>query len=61
MTTHYMDEAEICDRIAIIDNGKIIALESPEKLKRSLKGDTLYIQTEDDEKAARGDKRAFFA
>ena len=31
MTTHYMDEAEICDRIAIIDNGKIIALESPEK------------------------------
>ena len=52
MTTHYMDEAEICDRIAIIDHGKIIALESPEKLKRSLKGDTLYIQTEDDDRAA---------
>ncbi len=52
MTTHYMDEAEVCDRIAIIDNGKIIALEKPEELKRSLKGDTLYVSTEDDDKAA---------
>ncbi|MEE9542917.1 MAG: ATP-binding cassette domain-containing protein [Thermodesulfobacteriota bacterium] len=52
MTTHYMDEAEICDRIAIIDHGKIIALEKPEELKRSLKGDTLYVSTEDDERAA---------
>jgi ABC-2 type transport system ATP-binding protein len=33
MTTHYMDEAEIlCDRVAIIDNGKIIAMESPDRL-----------------------------
>src|SRR6476620_2344117 len=33
ITTHYMDEAEIlCDRVAIIDSGKIIALESPDKL-----------------------------
>ncbi len=59
MTTHYMDEAEICDRIAIIDNGKIIALDTPEKLKRSLKGDTLYIQTEDDERAASEITRRF--
>ena len=53
MTTHYMDEAEACDRIAIIDNGKIIACERPDELKRAIKGDTIYIKTEDDDKALR--------
>ncbi|MBI2412156.1 MAG: ABC transporter ATP-binding protein [Deltaproteobacteria bacterium] len=53
MTTHYMDEAEACDRIAIIDNGRIIACERPDELKRAIKGDTIYIKTEDDEKARR--------
>ena len=33
MTTHYMDEAEWCDRIAIMDNGQIVALDAPTKLK----------------------------
>jgi ABC-2 type transport system ATP-binding protein len=33
MTTHYMDEAEYCNRIAIIDQGRIVALDSPEALK----------------------------
>jgi ABC-2 type transport system ATP-binding protein len=33
LTTHYMDEAEICQRVAIIDYGKIVALDSPDKLK----------------------------
>ena len=33
VTTHYMDEAENCDRIAIIDQGKIVALDTPENLK----------------------------
>ena len=33
MTTHYMEEAEVCDRIAIIDHGKIIALDTPANLK----------------------------
>lgn len=37
MTTHYMDEAEVlCDRIAIMDNGKIIALDTPQKLIKAL-------------------------
>lgn len=37
MTTHYMDEAEIlCDRIAIMDNGKIVAIDTPEKLIKGL-------------------------
>ncbi|MBU7032388.1 MAG: ATP-binding cassette domain-containing protein, partial [Theionarchaea archaeon] len=34
MTTHYMDEAENCDRIAIIDHGKIVAIDTPETLKK---------------------------
>ncbi|MDH4227861.1 MAG: ATP-binding cassette domain-containing protein [Deltaproteobacteria bacterium] len=53
MTTHYMDEAEVCDRIAIIDSGRIIALDTPEGLKRALKGDTIYIKTSDDATALR--------
>ena len=51
MTTHYMEEAEACDRIAIIDDGKIIACERPDELKRSLRGDTIYIKTADDSRA----------
>lgn len=39
MTTHYMDEAELlCDRVAIMDNGKIIALDSPKQLIKNLLG-----------------------
>ncbi|MEK6758346.1 MAG: ATP-binding cassette domain-containing protein [Deltaproteobacteria bacterium] len=52
MTTHYMDEAEACDRISIIDNGKIIACASPTELKASINGDTIYLKTTDDAKAA---------
>ncbi len=45
LTTHYMEEAEkLCDRIAIIDNGKIIVLDSPENLKHSIKGDTVFLK-----------------
>jgi ABC-2 type transport system ATP-binding protein len=39
MTTHYMDEADkLCDRIAIVDHGKLVALDSPLKLKASIPG-----------------------
>jgi ABC-2 type transport system ATP-binding protein len=39
MTTHYMDEADkLCDRIAIVDHGKLVALDSPLKLKTSIPG-----------------------
>jgi ABC-2 type transport system ATP-binding protein len=45
LTTHYMEEAErLCDRIAIIDQGKIIALDSPENLKRSIGGDIVILR-----------------
>lgn len=43
MTTHYMNEAEYCDRIAIIDYGKIVALDSPGGLKKKLGGDVIKI------------------
>ena len=45
LTTHYMDEAEkLCDRIAIIDHGKIIALGSPEELKSLVGEDVIYLK-----------------
>jgi ABC-2 type transport system ATP-binding protein len=51
MTTHYMDEAEFCDRIAIMDQGQIVALDTPEALKAQVGADRVRIQTEDDEAA----------
>jgi ABC-2 type transport system ATP-binding protein len=51
MTTHYMDEAEVCDRIAIMDQGEIVALDTPEALKARVAADRVRIQTEDDEAA----------
>lgn len=47
MTTHYMNEAEYCDRIAIIDDGKIVALDTPEKLKAMVGGDVVTIKSKD--------------
>jgi ABC-2 type transport system ATP-binding protein len=47
MTTHYMDEAEFCDRIAIIDMGKIVALGTPDELKARVGGDVITIATAD--------------
>src|ERR1043166_7941785 len=42
ITTHYMDEADkLCDRIAIIDHGKVVALDSPMKLKASIPGQNI--------------------
>jgi ABC-2 type transport system ATP-binding protein len=51
LTTHYMDEAEHCDRIAIIDHGKIVAIDSPEALKASVGRDRVQIRTADDRAA----------
>jgi len=52
LTTHYMDEAEKADRIAIIDHGKIVAIDSPEQLKHIVSKDILSVKTADDDKAA---------
>ncbi|MBU1149143.1 ATP-binding cassette domain-containing protein, partial [Patescibacteria group bacterium] len=47
LTTHYMDEAEYCDRIAIMDEGKIIALDTVANLKKTIGGDIIKIKTTD--------------
>ena len=52
MTTHYMEEAEHCDRIAVIDHGKIVALDTPEHLKGLVGGDIIAVRTSDNERAA---------
>lgn len=59
MTTHYMEEAEVCQRIAIIDNGKIIASGSPDELKKMVSGDVIYLRTTDNEQAKAEIKRLF--
>jgi len=51
MTTHYMDEAEYCDRIAIMDRGEIVVLDSPESLKAQVGADRVTIDTDDNEAA----------
>ncbi|GAB3796064.1 ATP-binding cassette domain-containing protein [Virgibacillus kimchii] len=51
LTTHYLDEAEISDRIAIMDHGEIIAIDTPKRLKQQLGGDIIEITTSDNEAA----------
>ncbi len=49
LTTHYMEEAENCDRIAIIDDGRIVTIDTPEALKGSVGQDRVELHTDDDE------------
>lgn len=51
MTTHYMEEAEYCDRIGIIDHGRIVALDTPAALKRLVGQERVHITTADNERA----------
>ncbi len=59
MTTHYMDEAEWCDRIAIMDHGQIVALDAPETLKAGIGHDRVTIHTDDDQAAIEALRRQF--
>ena len=59
MTTHYMEEAEVCDKIAIIDKGRIIASGTPAELKKIIGGDVIYLRTTDNKKAMGDVKRLF--
>lgn len=46
LTTHYMEEADsLCDRVAIIDQGKIIVMDTPDSLKEKIGGDIVYLKT----------------
>ena len=51
LTTQYINEAENCDRVAIIDHGKIIALDTPDNLKKTVGGDIITIKTTDNQRA----------
>lgn len=51
VTTHYMDEAEHCDRIAIMNDGKIVVTDTPDALKNSVGADRVQIRTDDDGEA----------
>ncbi|KAF1077522.1 ATP-binding cassette domain-containing protein [Methanogenium sp. MK-MG] len=53
LTTHYMDEADrLCDRIAIIDRGTIIAMDTPEELKKRVGSDVVTVTSPDSERIA---------
>src|ERR1700694_2496151 len=53
LTTHYMDEAEFWHRIAIIDNGEIVVMDTPDALKAAVGKDRVEVRTEDDDAARR--------
>jgi len=53
MTTHYIEESEHCDRIAIIDGGRIVALDTPDALRRHVGGDVITITSPDPPSLAR--------
>ncbi|WP_018924635.1 daunorubicin resistance protein DrrA family ABC transporter ATP-binding protein [Salsuginibacillus kocurii] len=59
LTTHYLDEAEISDRVAIMDHGEIIAIDTPKKLKDQLGGDIIELTTTDNEAAVEEIKASF--
>ncbi|QYM79236.1 ATP-binding cassette domain-containing protein [Horticoccus luteus] len=50
-TTHYMEEAEVADRIALIDAGRIVALDTPRALKARIGGGVIRLKTDDDGRA----------
>src|SRR6185437_14334529 len=50
-TTHYMEEAEVADRIALIDAGRIVALDTPTALKARLGGGVIRLETADNARA----------
>ncbi len=54
LTTHFMEEADRCDRVAILHEGNLVALDQPEKLKETVGGEVLVIHTQDP--AALGEK-----
>ncbi|MGE4554865.1 MAG: ATP-binding cassette domain-containing protein [Candidatus Paceibacterota bacterium] len=59
LTTQYINEAEICDRIAIIDHGKIVALDSPDNLKKMIGGDLIVFRTDNNDLAEEEFKKNF--
>lgn len=52
VATHLMEEAERCDRIAILDRGRVVALDSPAALKREIRGEVIALEATDAERLA---------
>jgi ABC-2 type transport system ATP-binding protein len=52
LTTHYMDEAEKADRIAIMDYGTLVVMDTPERLKHMVSKDIISVKTDNDDRAA---------
>lgn len=59
VTTHLMDEAERCDRLAILDRGRLVALGTPDELRASVGGDSLTIATTDPDRLAASIQQRF--
>jgi len=59
LTTHILDEAEMCDRIAILDRGCLVALGSPSDLKHEIGGDVISITTPETETVSRLIRESF--
>lgn len=54
VTTHLMEEAERCDRLAILNEGKVVALGTPNDLKHEIGGDVILLDSKDPDSLARG-------
>ncbi|MFQ5520394.1 MAG: ATP-binding cassette domain-containing protein [Candidatus Methylomirabilia bacterium] len=59
VTTHYMEEAEACDRVGIIDRGRLVALGTPDELKQVFKGDVVQVRSDRMEELARAIREQF--
>lgn len=59
VTTHLMEEAELCTRVAIMDKGNLVALGKPEELKRTVGGDVIQMRSAEAEKLAAKLKERF--
>ncbi|MDF1509143.1 ATP-binding cassette domain-containing protein [Robertmurraya sp. DFI.2.37] len=53
LTTHYMDEAEICNQVAVIDHGKVVAFDQPKHLKEKYTKDKAYLRTSNEQELER--------
>ena len=59
LTTHWMEEAEKCDRLAILNEGRVVAEGSPDELKSSIGGDVVSMESADPEALVSGIKEKF--
>jgi ABC-2 type transport system ATP-binding protein len=60
VTTHLMEEAERCDRLAILNEGKLVALGTPAELKQEIGGDVILLDTPDAESLAQRIRERFY-